>query len=90
MGEYEGVFVSLETSDYSQARLTINDKYGYELDWYVSTDKLVKKIKKARPGDKVLVEVEFNDYRVVGFTISDLDPRALLARIEALESKLGE
>lgn len=89
MGEYEGLFISLETSDYSLARLTITDNYGEELDWYVSTTKLAKKIEKARPGDKVLVEVEFNNYKVVGFSLPDLDPRALLARIEVLESKLA-
>lgn len=90
MGEYEGTFVSLESGLFSRAVLTIKDEYGETLDWGISTayNKLVKKIEKARVGDKVLVEVEFNNYTVVGFSFPDLDPRVLLARIEALESKL--
>lgn len=87
MGDYDGTFVSYEFGYF-----TITDEHGEEQQWPVKANKVGVKIDKLdlRVGDTVRVEVEFNNYTVVGVRMLDLDPRALLARIEALEKQLKD
>lgn len=91
MGEYDGVFVRLnEWLDSAEVFITEATFSTDTPSWIVHNQKLIKKLRKIQPGERVILEVEFNDYTVVGVTLPDLEPRALLARIVALEMALKQ
>jgi hypothetical protein len=52
----------------------------------IVSDLLIDKFqRRVQVGDRVELEVEFEHYTVTGWTLVDLDSRALLARIVQLE-----
>lgn len=83
MGEYEGTFVSWNSTE------IFIDAHGTEESWQ-ATPRLALYLEKAdiRNGDAVTVTVEFETYKATHIVATDLQPRALLARITELEQIL--
>ena len=69
--------------------ITIRDVDGDELSWSLHDDlyRLLLNL-DIQEADRVRVSVEFDDYTATHIVQLDLDPRALLARIEELEQQI--
>lgn len=87
MGEYDGVFIS-----FSSYRLRFKEVGGDELEFPVLTNDVADRIKALalEPNDVIRVQVEFTDYSVMHVSVPELEPRALLERIQVLERLVEE
>jgi len=85
MGDYEGTFVSWDGTN-----ITILAN-GETLAWESGNDLAVRLDKAGlQEGDNVTVSVEFESYTAFHVVATDLQPRALLARIVDLERLVRE